>query len=132
MIGVSKATLSRDAEAKAQRAGRREKRFAPAEVMRLAEFHKRVSVNEVARALLAHTEKRDPAAVDAVEAEIDAYFASRKHSLSGKDAFFADLQRVLPPALYTKVRHAYLASEGLEPPDVVSDMSDEEIEEYGV
>jgi len=128
MIGVHVSTLSRDPQVQTVSAGARDKRLAPTEVLRLTEFHKRRSLNDVAQALISHAATRDPSVAAEVETEVERYFSDRNESTSGKDALFADLQRVLPRPLYEKVKAMYFATEGVElDGEIVSDVTDEEL-----
>jgi hypothetical protein len=128
MIGVHASTLSRESELVAVAAGGRDKRLAPSDVLELAEYHKRRSLNDVAEDLITHARNVDPSCVEAVEQEVEDYFAGRQGSTSGKDALFADLERVLPPELFRKVRAMYFATDDADlDGELVSDLSEEEI-----
>ena len=127
MIGVSPATLSRDPDVNPVEAGRREKKFPPIEVLERAALYKRRSLNEVAQELLDHAQEQRPELASAVENDIEEFFERRPVQPANKPAFFADLARVLPPALFEEVRTMYDAAEGHQPGEVISDLTDEEI-----
>lgn len=126
MIGISPATLSRDPDVNPVEAGRREKRFSPIEVLGRAALYKRRSLNEVAQELLDHAREQRPQLASAVESDIEEFFEQRPAQPTNKPAFFADLARVLPPALFEEVRTMYEAAEGHQPGEVISDLTDEE------
>lgn len=93
--GVTRAIKRLDMEP--LRWGRRDKHLAIADVLTIAATAQRVSLEEVAGALLDWAEREHPEHVDAFTAEIDAYFAALPAPKAQElEAFAADLRAALP------------------------------------
>ena len=78
--------------------GNREKHLAIADVFRIAIHAKRAALEEVGGGLLDWAEREHPDQVDAIRAEIDAFFASLPEPKpADPDELIADLRAGLPP-----------------------------------
>ena len=78
--------------------GNREKHLAIADVFRIAIHAKRAALEEVGGGLLDSAERKHPDQVDAIRAEIVAFFTSLpKPQPADPDELIADLRAELPP-----------------------------------
>jgi hypothetical protein len=92
--------------------GNREKHLAIADVFRIAIHARRAALEEVGGRLLDWAEREHPDQVDAIRAEIDAFFASLpERQAADPDELMADLRAGLPPdaaeqaiAIYLRLR----------------------------
>ena len=78
--------------------GNREKHLAVADVLQIAVHAKRLALEEVGGGLLDWAEREHPAQVDAIRAEIDAFFAGLpERQVTASEDFIAELRAALPP-----------------------------------
>jgi hypothetical protein len=78
--------------------GNREKHLAVADVLQIAIHSHRFAVEEVGGALLDWAEREHPDQADAIQAEIEAFFASLPEpEATPPDQFIAELRAALPP-----------------------------------
>lgn len=90
--------------------GNREKHLAIADVFRIAIHAKRAALEEVGGGLLDWAEREHPDQVDAIRAEIDAFFASLPpRKAADPDEFVADLRAGLPPDAAERAIDIYLS-----------------------
>ena len=90
--------------------GNREKHLAVADVLRIAVHSKRLALEEVGGGLLGWAEREHPAQVDAIRAEIDAFFAALpERQTAPHDEFIAELRAALPPAAAERAIAIYRA-----------------------
>jgi hypothetical protein len=89
--------------------GNREKHLAVADVLRIAVYAKRRALEEVSGGLLDRAEREHPAQVEAIRAEIDAFFASLPEpEPTPRDEFVAELRAGLPPEAAERAIEIYL------------------------
>ncbi len=117
MVGVRPATLSRLPDLEYIKAGGRDHRIPPAEVIRLAQHFRRRSIDEVAFDLVEYCQAHAPAAEGAVAMDVDEavtaiYRAAPKPSI---EAFLRDARRYLPSSLFSQVAKAVFGDAAKEP-----------------
>jgi hypothetical protein len=89
--------------------GNREKHLAVADVLRIAIHAKRFALEEVGGGLLDWAEREHPDQVDAIRAEIDAFFAALpERKAAPRDEFIAELRAGLPPEAAERAIEIYL------------------------
>ncbi len=89
--------------------GRREKRLAVGDLLRLAVHLRRASIEEVAGGLLEGVERDHPEQLAAISAEVDRYFnALPTRRPSESDVFLAELHGVLPKRYARQAEAIYL------------------------
>jgi len=89
--------------------GNREKHLAIADVFRIAIHAKRAALEEVGGGLLDWAEREHPDQVEAIRAEIDAFFASLPEPKpTPRDQFIAELRAGLPPKAAQRAIDIYL------------------------
>jgi hypothetical protein len=89
--------------------GNREKHLAVADVLRIAVYAKRRALEEVSGGLLERAEREHPVQVEAIRAEIDAFFASLPEpEPTPRDDFIAELRAGLPPEAAERAVEIYL------------------------
>jgi hypothetical protein len=112
MLAVEPSVLSRQRDLEYIRAGR-EHRVPAGEVLRLAQYFRRRSLEEVAFELVAYCQAHAPAMEGAITAEVDKavvrlYKASPAPSAA---RFLRDARQLLPTALFSQVANAVLADD---------------------
>jgi hypothetical protein len=89
--------------------GRREKHLYARDLLRLAAYLRRASVEEVAGGLLEGIERDHPKLLGAISAEVDQFFASLpKRQPSAPDEFLAELHEALPERYAKQAEEIYL------------------------
>jgi ABC-type transporter Mla subunit MlaD len=90
--------MAREQSIEPQRWARRDKRLEAAQVLQIARFPQRASLEEVAGSILEWTEQNHPDAVEQTATEIDAFFAGLPAPAATlADEFLAELRAALPP-----------------------------------
>ncbi len=90
--------MVRELSIEPQRWGRRDKHLEVAQVLQIARFAQRVSLEEVAGSILEWTEQNHPDAVEQTATEIDAFFAELPApAATPADEFLTELRAALPP-----------------------------------
>jgi len=89
--------------------GNREKHLAVADVFRIAIHAKRLALEEVGGGLLDWAQREHPEQADAIQAEVDAFFASLPEpKATPRDQFIAELRAGLPPEAAERASEIYL------------------------
>ena len=89
--------------------GNREKHLAVADVFRIAIHAKRLALEEVGGGLLDWAQREHPEQAEAIQAEIDAFFASLPEpKATPRDQFIAELRAGLPPEAAERAIEIYL------------------------
>jgi len=89
--------------------GNREKHLAVADVFRIAIHAKRLALEEVGGGLLDWAQREHPEQAEAIQAEIDAFFASLPEPKpTPRDQFIAELRAGLPPEAAERAIEIYL------------------------
>jgi hypothetical protein len=113
LIGLDPSGISRAVkklEIEPLRWGNREKHLAVADVLRIAIHANRLALEEVGGALLDWAEREHPDQAEAIQAEIDAFFASLPEPLATpEDQFFTELRAGLPAAAAERAIEIYRA-----------------------
>ncbi len=89
--------------------GRREKHLSVEDLLRLAVYLQRASVEEVAGGLLEEVERHHPEQVEAVSGDVDRFFDSLPpRRPSSRDEFLGELHDSLPPKHAKQAEAIYL------------------------
>jgi hypothetical protein len=112
MVGVKPSVLSRRPDLAFIAAGR-EHRTPAVEVLRLTQYFRRRSVEEVAFQLVAYCQTHAPQAADAVSTEVDEAVAAIYQAVPDPsvERFLREARRLLPSGLFGEVARAVLADE---------------------
>jgi hypothetical protein len=112
MLGVKPPVLSRRPKLDFIRAGR-EHRIPAAEVLRLTQYFRRRSVDEVAFDLVVYCQAHAPQAEEIVAAEVDETVAAIYRAVPepSVEQFLRDARRFLPSGLFGQVARAVMADE---------------------
>jgi hypothetical protein len=89
--------------------GNREKHLTVADVFRIAIDANRLALEEVGGGLLDWAQRKHPEQAEAIQAEIDAFFASLPEpQATPRDQFIAELRAGLPPEAAERAIEIYL------------------------
>jgi hypothetical protein len=127
MIGVDKSTVSR-ADIDVVQAGAN-KRVLPTQLLTLAMTKRRRLVTQVAAALISYTRAHAPAELEAVEREVDEFFASvrgRETPSISRDDFLDEARRLLTAAEFKSLQRRYDEAVGRRPAELVSSYEGED------
>jgi hypothetical protein len=127
MIGVDKSTVSR-ADISVVQAGAN-KRVLPTPLLTLAMTKRRRPVTQVAAALISYTRAHAPAELEAVEREVDEFFASiREHGTPSisRDDFLDEARRFLSAAEFESLERRYDEALARRPAELVSSYEGED------
>lgn len=121
LIGVDKSTVSR-ADIAVVQAGPN-KRILPGPLLTLALDKRKRAVTEVAAALISYTRTHAPAEVEAVEREIEEFFAALRGNAApavSRAAFLDEARRFLSDAEFERLERRYDEAAGRRPGELVS------------